>query len=98
MSGVHLNTQLRTCGAATTVIGQTSVFIEGKLCAVDGDPNTHGNGQLIASGTFVTIEGKRVVVNKPDQAAPDNLCPVPGGPHCNPMTAEGSTFVFCYGP
>jgi hypothetical protein len=98
MAGAHLNGQLRTCGATTIVVGQTSVFVNGLLWAVDGDVNSHGNGNLIASGTFVTIAGKRVVINKPDLAMPDNLCPVPGGTHCSPMTAQGSVSVFCYGP
>ena len=66
----------------------------GKLWAVEGDPNTHGNGALIASSS-VKINGKRVIVHRPDNAQPDNLCPLANGEHCNPKTAQGSADVYC---
>ena len=89
----HLHGDLRTCGATTVVIGQSSVYIDGKLWAVHGDPNTDGNGALI-SASSIKIEGKGVIVHRPDNANPDDLCPVPGGDHCTPKTAQGSGSVF----
>jgi hypothetical protein len=35
-----------------------------------------------------------VIVHAPDAAAPDDLCIPIGGPHCEPMTAEGSGATF----
>jgi hypothetical protein len=82
------------CGATTVVTNQSTVYSEGKLWAVEGDQNSHGGGALIASQTAVKIEGKSVIVHKPDNASPDGLCPIPGGPHCAPATAEGSDKTF----
>lgn len=75
----HRNGDTRSCGASTTVVGQSTVFVNGQLWAVLNDPNNHGNGQLINSGTTVFIEGKPVIVHAPDTALPDNLCGGPGG-------------------
>lgn len=52
------------CGASTTVEGQTTVKVNGKLWAVNGDPNSHKEGKLIAqTGTKdVYVEGKLVIV------------------------------------
>jgi hypothetical protein len=94
MPPVHLHGDRRTCGATTVVVGQSTVKSNGKLWAVHGDPNTDGGGALIASSS-VYIEGKRVVVHRPDHAQPDSLCPIPGGEHCDPMTAQGSADVNC---
>jgi hypothetical protein len=90
MPPVHRNGDPRTCGAATTVVGQSTTYAEGKLWAVEGDPNNHGGGALIASGDRVRIEGKRVIINRPDDAQADNLCPIDNGAHCFPQTAGGS--------
>jgi uncharacterized Zn-binding protein involved in type VI secretion len=67
-----------------------------KLWAVEGDPNSHGDGELIADGDSspgtVKINGKKVIVHK-STAEPDNL----GHPLPPTDTAEGSGTVFCYG-
>jgi hypothetical protein len=94
MPPVHLHGDLRTCGATTIVIGQSTVRSNGKLWAVEGDICTHGGGALIASSS-VYIEGKRVIVHRPDNAYPDNLCPVANAQHCTPKTAQGSADVNC---
>ena len=91
MPAAHRHGDLRTCTATTTVIGQSTVYVDGKLWAVEGDTNTDINGQLIASGSTVLVEGKKVIVHAPDSASQDNKCPVPGGEHCNPKTDQGST-------
>lgn len=94
MPAIHRNNDPRTCGALTTVVGQSNVYANGELVAVDGDPNTHGNGGLIAASRRVYINNKLVVNHTPDNANPDDLCPPLGGDHCNPATAGGSPDVF----
>lgn len=100
MPAAHRHSDSRVCGATTIVEGQSTVKVNGLLWAVDNDPNTDGNGGLIPSGTTVFIEGKLVIVNRPDSAKPDNVCPSLGGPgpavHCNPATTQGSPDTFCY--
>lgn len=92
MPFAHRNGDLRACGATTIVQGQSTVFVNSKLWSVVGDPNSHGDGQLINSGTSVTIHGKPVIVNRPDLAAADDA------PHPSPQTetAQGSTNVSAY--
>lgn len=89
---VHRHGDARICGATTIVSGQSTVFANGKLISVDGDPNTHGGGALNASAKNVYCEGILVVNHTADTASPDALCPVP--PHCGPSTAQGSPDVF----
>lgn len=92
----HRHGDGRACGATTVVVGNSTVFVNGKLWAVRGDPNTHGAGGLInTAGKTVFIEGKNVIVNKPDHANPDTLCPIPAT-HCDPFTTGGSPDVFAY--
>ena len=95
--GAHREDDSRTCGATTVVTGQSTVYVNGKLWAVKDDPNTHGSGQLInTTGSTVIINNKKIIVNGPDNAQPDSLCPEPGGEHCNPKTSQGSGDVFAY--
>lgn len=91
---VHRNTDLRKCGASTIVIGQSTVFANSLLVSVNGDPNTHGGGGLIAANNNVYVNNKLVVNDTPEAAAPDALCPSLGGDHCAPVTAGGSDNVF----
>lgn len=97
MPAAHRNGDARNCGAVTVVIGQSTTFVEGRLWAVAGDINDHGDGQLIPTGATVFIEGKLVIVNTPDDAVADDLCLPLGGLHCEPMTAAGSPTTFAYG-
>lgn len=96
MPAVHTHGMLRECGATTVVAGQNFFFVGGKLWAVQGDPNTHGNGGLIPTFSGFNIGGKKVIVHAADDALPDNRCPDEGGEHCSPATAEGSDFFFAY--
>lgn len=98
MPGVHRHSDSRSCGATTTVSGQSTVFANGLLVSVQGDPNTHGGGGLSASinpGT-VFINGKEMVVNG-SSASPDALCPPKGPPHCSPSATSGSGDVYGFG-
>lgn len=93
MSAVHRDGDSRTCGASTVAQGQSTVYVNGKLCAVSGDPNTHGAGNLIPSSSTVYVGGLLIIVNSPDSASPDALCPTLAGAHCAPSTSEGSPNV-----
>lgn len=90
MPGTHRNTDSRSCGARTIVVGQSSVFVNGLLWSVNGDPNNHGNGNLIASINNVLIEGKAPII-RGDSARPDNL------DHINPSASGASGDVFSNG-
>lgn len=96
MPGVHRNTDSRKCGAKTQVAGNQTVYANGKLISVQGDPNSHGGGSLNASinpGT-VYVAGREMVVNG-STASADNLCPLPVH-HCGPDATQGSENVFAF--
>ena len=92
MAIAHVNGNLRSCTATTIVTGQSFVFINGKTWAVANDPNTHGNGYLIASISYVKIGGKKIIVNG-DLASADLLCSSLGGLHCAPSASSGDALV-----
>lgn len=94
MPGIHRNTDSRICDATTQVTGQSTVYVENLLASVNGDPNSHGNGELIAIDNGVYINNKLVVNHAPTSASADLKCRKSGPPHCNPMTAQGSSTVF----
>lgn len=98
-TAIHRQDDARSCGATTVVTGQSTVFANGKKVAVNGDENTHGNGDLIAVCDQVFIGGKKVV-NVGDSATADNLCGVIGQPasHCTPSATTGSSNVFVGNP
>ncbi len=104
MPAVHRNSDLRICGATTIVTGQSTVFVNNKLASVHDDPNSHTDGELIATDYHVYVNNKLIITHHPDNAKPDLLC---GGSadsgepiddnlllHCNPKTNEGSPNVF----
>lgn len=66
------------------------------LVALEGDPNTHGSGGLIAGNPKTVRIGGIPVIEHADPAQPDSLCFSSGPPHCNPGTAGGSSSVFVY--
>ncbi len=87
---IHRDTDPRVCGATTVVENQSTVYANGLLVAVDGDPNSHGAGNLIADCNNVFINGKEVVNHSPDDAVSDNAG---HGPPVT-ITAGGSSNVF----
>lgn len=93
MPGAHRDTDLRACGATTASVQSRNVYVNGLLWSINGDPNTHGAGNLIAAVNQVFIGGT-MVVNLGDLAAPDGLCPIVGGPHCLPLAVGASSDVF----
>lgn len=89
---VHRQTDVRICGHTTVVEGQSNVYANGLLIAVDKDPDNAGGGALIAQCNNVFINNKMVVNHTPDHAEPDSACPAPN--HCDPYTNQGSPDVF----
>ncbi|MAG28354.1 hypothetical protein CMI47_22745 [Candidatus Pacearchaeota archaeon] len=87
MPAVHRHTDTRACGATTIVSGQDTVYANSLLVSVNGDVNSHGSGALVAGSDNVFVEGKAVVNNTPDSAAPDDA------EHTNTQTASGSSDV-----
>jgi len=94
MPGAHRDEDLRFCSALTTVTNQNDVYVNNKLWAVEGDPETHGNGQLIAvyGEKNVYIHGKHVICAVGDQAQPDDANHPP--PPTDPETASPNVFVY----
>lgn len=87
MSLVHRDKDARVCGAKT-VTTATTVYIEGQLVALDDDPNTHGDGNIIATGyTNVYMESKKVAV-KGDNAKGDNAT------HSNPYCTGSASNTY----
>tara|TARA_B100000287_G_scaffold117860_1_gene109744 strand:- start:1428 stop:1715 length:288 start_codon:yes stop_codon:yes gene_type:complete len=90
MPPIHRHGDTRACGATTIVSGQSTVFANEKLVAVNGDPNSHGGGALIAGSKNVFIKGIAVVNHTPDGASADSLLI---NLHSAPVTASGSPDV-----
>lgn len=88
----HRHGDSRACGATTIVSGQNFVTVEGNLWSVDGDNNTDGGGALNTSNDWLTINDKGVIING-DSAAPDSLCPLVGGLHCEPSATGFSNLI-----
>ena len=88
---VHRQGDSRICGA-TTVAQQFTVRANNRFVSIQGDPNTHGGGPLIATDTVgkVRVHGIPVILNA-DPASPDSLCPIP--PHCGPNASSASPNV-----
>lgn len=94
MPGAHRYNDQRFCSARTIVVGQDSVFVNGRLWAVEDDPETHGNGELIAvyGSRNVYINNKLVICAVGDRAWPDNANhPVPP---TDPAEASSDVFVY----
>lgn len=94
MPGMHRNGDARFCGASTIVSLQSTVFTNGVLQAVQGDPNSHGDGQLVAQyGSLnVYVEGKLVIVAVGDTALTDDLFHPPG--QTDPSTSSPNVFAY----
>lgn len=90
---IHRATDARICGATTIVTGQGNVFANGLLVSVYGDPNTHGNGNTVATANNVFVNGL-LVTKVGDAALPDDLCTPRARIHCAPTTTTGSSDVF----
>lgn len=93
MPGAHRDYDSRFCGAKTTVMGQGTVKVNGRLWAVEGDECTHGLGRLRAvTGFTVRINGLFVIVAVGDVAGSDlAFHPLPP---TDPATASGNVSAY----
>lgn len=81
MPGYHRHADSRKCGASNIVVGQSTVFANGRLISVDQDPCSHGTGpnKPIYGAMNVYIENKLVICAVGDTTySPDNLFHPPG--------------------
>lgn len=85
----------RVCGASTVEAGNDFVTVDSQLWAVLGDPDSHGDGGLINSQNYVTINGLYVILVG-DSANPDDLCIPIGAPHCDPVASQGDALITVY--
>ena len=101
MPGAHRDNDTRFCGARTIVSGQSTVRVEGRLWAVEGDKDTHCNqGALSAvyGPSNIRISGKKVICAVGDIAASDKAgagCDVkhPAGA-TNPLGASSTVIIY----
>lgn len=92
MPASHRQDDARSCGATTIVEGQDFCYCNGKLWAVENDPETHGEGRLVSVvGSTVFINGKKVIVLG-DHAGSDNALHNP--PSTYPSQASSSVYAY----
>jgi hypothetical protein len=94
--GAHRHADPRYCGAGTVVVGQSTVYVNNRLWAVEGDPNTHVAGPLkaIYPPRNIYINQILIIVAPGDTASGADMLFHPPGP-VDP--AEGSDNVIAYG-
>lgn len=96
MPGCHRNGDSRYCGAATVVVGQSTVYVNNELWAVHGDPDTHVTGALIAvySDKSVFVENKNIICAPGDHAETEPVPPFHAPPATWPKGHSADTFVY----
>lgn len=99
MPMVHRHTDLRECGATTIVVGQSTVFVNNLLWAVDRDIDTHclaGPLKPVTAPKNVYIENKLAICAPGDSFySPDYQPPLCQPPH-NPPPVGGSPDTYVY--
>ena len=73
MPGAHRQDDKRFCDAKTIVKEQSTVYINSKLAAVEGDENSHQGGKLkaVTGKKNIYINSKLVIAAEGDQSEPD---------------------------
>lgn len=74
MPQAHRHNDERFCGARTKVIGQSTVFVNSILWAVEGDIDTHcdlGALSAVTGASNIYVEGKKAICAVGDIAADD---------------------------
>lgn len=93
MPGAHRDDDERVCSGTTIASGQSTVFVDNKLWAVEDDVSSHGDGKLISvTGSSVLVENKKPIVLG-DEAEGDLLFHLPA----TTKPGEASETVFAYG-
>lgn len=94
MALAHRNGDKRFCDGETIVEGNSTVFVNGKLWAIEGNVDSHEMGNLVVIGQrTVKIGGIPAVGALKDTAVPDLFGHMEGP--VDPL--EGSPNVFVYG-
>lgn len=86
----HSDARIPDCGATTVVVNNSTVFVNGLLWAVEGDPNTHILGNLIATNPRTVWVQKINVIVRGNHAQPD----LAG--HPDPIAIGHSPNVWAY--
>lgn len=99
MPGCHRNGDSRYCGAATIVSGQSTVFVNNRLWAVNGDPDTHDGAPLEAvyPSKNVYIQNILVICAPGDHAGAEPIPPFHGPPATWPAGHSDNTYVYSGG-
>lgn len=94
MPGAHKDRDLRFCTAYTIVENQTTVFVNNKLWAVEGDPNSHGEGRLYAvyGAKNIYVENQLIICAVGDKGHDDEQGHP--APPTDPSTASTNTIVY----
>jgi len=97
MPSAHRNTDSRACGALTTVVGQTTVYVNNLLWAVEFDLDTHclPKGPLKPKKREIYIENKNIIVIGDEFHAIDYEPPLCIIPH-TPTPTGGSPDTYAY--
>lgn len=100
MPRAHRNGDARYCLGSTIVQNQSTVFVNDKLWAVEGDPDSHGGGPLkaIFAPRNVYVEDKHVITSPAADTAsgPDRLGHLPGGGGGGDDPNQASPDVWVY--
>lgn len=96
MPGAHRNTDLRVCTAKTIVEVNTSVYVNGKLWAIEDNICDHGNEGPLKPvvGTSVKVHNIPVIVFGDQAKTPDGSG---HNPASETIPEERSDNVFAYG-
>lgn len=95
MPGIHRDGDKRYCGGTTIVSGQSTVFVEGKLAAVEGDLSSHGGAKLkpVYGAKNIYINGKRVICAAGDEAEDKDNAKHPAL-LASPQQASGTVIIY----
>ena len=94
MPGAHREDDTRYCGAKTEVIQQSTVFVNDRLWAVQGDTCDHADGFLYADygAKNIYVENKLIICAPGDKATPDDFGHT--SPLVDPETSSSDTIVY----
>ena len=88
---VHRQGDSRLCGATTTVVGQSTVYVENQLISVEGDTNTHEGGAFNTPAGFNEVYvNNKPIIRIEDPAGADTFHPAPP----TDATSSGASTVY----
>ena len=95
MPGAHRDTDKRKCDAATEVVGNSTVFVNNLLWAVEDDVCDHGGGRLkpVTGPPIIYVENKFIICAPGDTTKEIDLKLHPPGAN-DPAGSSTDTFVY----